>query len=587
MRLTRAGIALIIALLIICPLGAGISYAALTGTPIGPLSFGSRATATRVVGVPTQPTTGASVAPSARPSNAPVSSGSPAPATSARPATSAAPGVTATVGAARPSVAPSGGPTATVAARPGTTPTGVTGTLLTVAYDSYAPYFPVRIAETQGFYQTRNLNVRDVAFGLNGDFTESERRAALKSGQFDILLTTLDAVALFPDDSTGKVVAIIDESAGADKIVARTPIVRLNDLRGKRIAYSAGSVSEFYLYASLNLVGLKASDVQLKPVDTVDEAVDLFVKNQVDAVVGWEPTIQAAIDSGGKVLLGSDNYRAILDVIVVSTKALNEKPDAVQAFLDAWFEAVKLTTDDPQAAGAAVVKSGDNDWTGVNQPSDYTDALKLAAQATLGQNAFALQSPALVANRLTEISTIWRAGGKQLANVDPTKLIDGSFVQKSAASGHYNNTQAPLNPSFTLAQQIAVPKLTPEQTGQTQAVAELPLKQVEFQPDSTELTEKGRADILAQIVPVLKQTPGLYLKVEGSAFQPAGDSPQANEAFARARAQSVIFFLIGQGIDGNRLIEGYIKPQFPGSTNPNEQAQDRRVVFTLVQPGGR
>lgn len=601
MRLTRAGIALIIALLIICPLGAGISYAALTGTPIGPLAFGSRATATatRAAVVPAQPTTGASLAPSSRPSSSPTASGSPAPSASARPSTSAAPsaapGVTATIGNALPSAAPSGapsaapggGPTATVAARTGTTPTAATGANITVAYDSYAPYFPVRIAETQGLYRTRNLNVKQVAFGLNGDFNEEQRRAALKSGNFDVLLTTLDAVALFPDDSTGKVVAIIDESAGADKIVARAPITRLNDLRGKRIAYSAGSVGEFYLYASLNLVGLKASDVQLRPVDTVDAAVDLFVKNQVDAVVGWEPTIQAAIDSGGKVLLGSDNYRAILDVIVVSTKALNEKPAAVQAFLDAWFEAVKLTTDAPQAAGAAVVKSGDNAWTGVSQPSEYTDALKLAAQATLGQNAFALQSPALLANRLNEIGTIWRAGGKQLATVDPAKLIDGSLVQKSVAAGRYNNTQAPLNASFTLAQQIAVPKLTPEQTGQTQAVAELPLKQVEFQPDSTELTAKGRADILAQIVPVLKQTPGLYLKVEGSAFQPAGDTPQANEAFARARAQAVIFFLIGQGIDGNRLIEGYIKPQYPGSTNPTEQAQDRRVVFTLVQPGGR
>ena len=92
MRLTRAGIALIIALLIICPLGAGISYAALTGTPIGPLSFGSRATATatRAAVVPAQPTTGASVAPSARPSSSPAASGSPAPSTSARPSTSAA-----------------------------------------------------------------------------------------------------------------------------------------------------------------------------------------------------------------------------------------------------------------------------------------------------------------------------------------------------------------------------------------------------------------------------------------------------------------------------------------------------------------
>jgi hypothetical protein len=50
MRLTRAGIALIIVLLVICPVLAGISYAALSGQPVGPIAFGSKATAT-----PTQP----------------------------------------------------------------------------------------------------------------------------------------------------------------------------------------------------------------------------------------------------------------------------------------------------------------------------------------------------------------------------------------------------------------------------------------------------------------------------------------------------------------------------------------------------
>jgi outer membrane protein OmpA-like peptidoglycan-associated protein len=118
-------------------------------------------------------------------------------------------------------------------------------------------------------------------------------------------------------------------------------------------------------------------------------------------------------------------------------------------------------------------------------------------------------------------------------------------------------------------------------------VVELPLKQIAFKPDSAELTDQGKNDLLAQIVPVLRQTPGLYLRVDGSAYQPPTDTPEQNKEFAQARAQAVIFFLIGQGIDQNRLIPGYLPPQFPGSADPNQQQQDRRVVFTLVQQGGR
>ena len=160
-------------------------------------------------------------------------------------------------------------------------------------------------------------------------------------------------------------------------------------------------------------------------------------------------------------------------------------------------------------------------------------------------------------------------------------------MQKSAGSGGLASTRPPANPTFVLTSAIVLPRLTPEQIGQTQAVAELPLKQIAFLPDSTILSEQGQRDLLAQVVPVLKQTPGLYLKVEGSAAQPLGDTAQANEQFARARAQAVIFFLIGQGIDPNRLLEGYLPPQFPNSQDENQLQQDRRVVFTLVQPGGR
>ncbi len=588
MRLTRAGIALIFFLMIACPLGALVSYAALTGTAIGPLSFGARATTTPTApGLPVAIATG-TVAPAALPSAPP----SAAPSTSPRsqpPLPSTAPttgNTTATSAAPRPSGAATG-PTSTAAAPAVTAPTTPATANLTVAYDSYAPYFPVRIAETQGYYKARNLTIKQVPFGLGGDYNEEQRRAALKSGTFDILLTTLDAVALFGDDQTGKVVALVDESAGADKIVVRPSIARLNDLKGKRIAYSTGSVGEFYLYASLNLVGLKGSDVLLRPAESVDKAVDLFVRNEVDAVVGWEPTIQAALDSGGKLLLGTDNYRAILDVVVVSTKALNEKPAAVQSFLDAWFQAVKLTTDDPQAAGAAVVRSGDTAWTGIKQPQDFVDALSLVAQATLGQNTFALQNPALLGGRLREIGTVWRAGGRPIADVDPTKLIVGSLAAKSNAAGGLGSSRPPVNATFSLTETIQLPQLTPGQLGQTQAVAELPLKQLAFRPNSAILTEQGRTDLATQVVPVLKQTPGLYLRIDGSAAQPLGDTAQENEAFARQRAQAVIFYLLGQGIDGNRLIEGYLKPQFPGSTDETQLIQDRRVVFTLVQVGGR
>jgi NitT/TauT family transport system substrate-binding protein len=579
MRLTRAGVALIIFLLIACPIASLVSYAALARTTLGPLNFGA-ATAT-----PGRSATAIQVAgqtPTARPTVRATTATQPTAAV-----TQSAGGTATAAGQPKPSQAATA-PGATAAA-PGSPTTAASGQTVTVAYDAYVPYFPVRIADVQGYYKAQHVQVKQVPFDLNGNsYDENQRRQALRDGTFDVLLTTLDAAALFNDDQTGKIVAIVDESAGADKIVARAPIARLNDLKGKRIAFSGGSVSEFFLYANLGLVGLKPSDVQLQPKEGVDDAVKAFTDGQADAVVGWEPNIDDAMQSqGAKVLIGSDNFRAILDVMVVSTKALNEKPAAVQAFVNAWFQAVKLTTDDPQAAGAAVVQSGDTDWSGVAQPADFVDGLKLVAQATLGQNAFALRDASTLGDRIGEAQNLWRTAGKQVANVDPTTLVDTRFVQQAASQANLDSTKPPVNASFVLTAKIAAPQLTPEQLGQTQAVAELPLKQIDFASDSAVLTDQGRKDLMEQIVPVLKRTPGLYLRVDGSAAQPGDDTDKANEDFARQRAQAVIYFLISQGVDGNRLLPGYIKPQFPHSPDENQLKQDRRVVFTLVQPGGR
>jgi NitT/TauT family transport system substrate-binding protein len=585
MRLTRAGIALLIFLLIACPVLSVASYAALSGSDIGPFQFGGDSDATETprgqgIALPTATNVGGGTRTGTGTATQRAAAASPSPTRDL--------GVVPLPASAVPSAAPSSGAapaaTATRAAA-----SNVPAMSLSVAYDAYAPYLPVRIAEEEGYYRARNLAVQQIPFGLGGnDYNEEQRRAALRDGKFDVLLTTLDAVALFGNEQTGKVVAIVDESAGADKIVARAPIQRLNDLRGKRITYSAGSVGEFYLYATLNLVGLKASDVQLVPAESVEEAVEKYRANQADAVVAWEPNVQEALAApNSKLLLGTDNYRAVLDVIVVSTKALAEKPAAVQAFMDAWFEALKLTTDEPERAGEALVAAGDTDWTGVETSEDFTEALGLVAQATLGQNAFALRDASLLGGRLREAQNVWRANGKNVGEVDPTRLIDGSFVQKSSGQGTLGSARPPVNPTFVLTSAIRLPQLTPEQIGQTTAVAELPLKQIAFEPNSAVLSEQGRNDLLTQVVPVLKQTPGLYLRIDGGAAQPITDTEADNRAFAHERAQAVIFFLLGQGIDQNRLIEGYVPPQFPRSQNEAELQQDRRVVFTLVQPGGR
>src|SRR5690242_82181 len=133
---------------------------------------------------------------------------------------------------------------------------------VTFAFDAFATYYPGIIIDVKGLLKKRGYDLALVPFGFEGmnDLTEDQRWAKLKSGEYDVLASTLDGFARVAGPDIGSVTAVIDESAGADKIVGRPEIASINDLKGKQIAFSKGSVSEFFLYYALKLAGMTPQD---------------------------------------------------------------------------------------------------------------------------------------------------------------------------------------------------------------------------------------------------------------------------------------------------------------------------------------
>lgn len=505
--------------------------------------------------------------------------------------TSAAPRPTTAPTAATGAPSESQAPTSEAATAATTTDANGPSRTVTFAFDAFPSYFPGIIAEVNELLQQRGYNLELVPFLLDGqnDFSEQERFDKLRSGEWDVLATTLDGFARQSDPSIGAITAVVDESAGADKLVAKPEIATINDLQGKRIAYSESSVGEYFLYYALSLAGLSPSDVTLVPQPSVADAVNAYTSDQADAVSAWEPDVQAAIDAGGTTLIASDKLRAILDVLITSRNAINNKPEAIQAFHDAWFDALKTMTDNPDEAEQAIIEWGHPDWTFVENPGDLSASLESIAQATLGANQIAFRSPQLLISRMEDAQAVWRRAGQQVPQTDLSQLVDGQFALTSAQNPALASRQPPVNSSFLLTAQVDLPDLSQQEQQQAQEIVKLPLEQIEFQPESTRLTEQAANDLLTQVVPVLKSS-RLYLRIEGSSAWPGPEGRFSEEdirSFAEARATSVATFLSQQGIDPSRLLIGTIPPKFPNSLNEQELAQDRFVRFTLIAPQGR
>ncbi len=457
--------------------------------------------------------------------------------------------------------------------------------------DAFGSYFTLQQMQMAGKDIEHGFHLGIVPFFLDEDpayeVSEEQRTALLNSGQWDCLLTTLDSVAL---KSPGVITAIVDESAGADQLWARD-VPTVNDLSGKRITFSRGSVGEYFVYYVLSIAQLSPrSDVTLMPQDSVADAVEFFNSGQADVVSGWEPDIYDAENSEGVPLLSSNQLRIVIDTIVTSRQSIETEADLVQDFHNAWFDTLKAQVEDFDTAAAQIAEWGHNDWSFVypeTATEDFTLWLESVAQADLGDNAFVMRDTRPIVNRLQIARRVWAASDLEVPTDDVEDLVNGGFVLRAAEQASLQPNGTPVNDTFSISAQL---DLTDVATGDAATLAVLPCRTFSFLPESTELTLESRRILDSCVVPTLSQSVGLFLKVTGSSAWPANEPPYTEDDIlevAEGRAQSVVDYLVSQGIDPARfIIETALPPEERQNTDdPNLQQLDRFVELTLITAG--
>jgi len=457
--------------------------------------------------------------------------------------------------------------------------------------DAFASYYTLQQMQMSGVDVANGFHLGIVPFFLNDDpaydVSEEQRTALLESGKWDCLLTTLDSVAL---TSPGVITAIVDESAGADQLWVRG-VQTINDLKGKRIAFSRGSVGEYFVYYTLSIARLNPRfDVTLLPFDSVADAVTAFNEGKADVVSGWEPDIYEAEKGGGVALLSSSQMRIVIDVMVTSRQSIAGEAELVQKFHDSWFATLKAQVENFDTAAAQIAKWGNNDWSLIseaNAAQDLRDSLASLAQADLGANAFVMRDPTPILNRLSIARRVWAASGATVPADDVANLVNPGFVSRSAAQASLQPNGKPINSTFSISANI---DLSGVDTSDSETLAVLPCRRFSFVPESTALTLESRRILDECAVPTLQQSIGLFLRVKGSAAWPGPKGTYTEDeilTFAQARSEAVVDYLVSKGIDRTRfIVEATLPPKEHWETDSAEiQAEDRFVEMTLLTVG--
>ncbi len=196
-------------------------------------------------------------------------------------------------------------------------------------------YEPLYLARHAGLLKEADFRLVELSSG-------SETGRAFREDMLEGAALTLDEVLYLVQDGKDPVILLVlDESHGADTVLARKDIRNLADLKGKRIAVEVSAVETYTLTRALQHAGLTLSDVT--PVYLPSEQhLPAFKAGRVDAVVTYEPVKTKILALGAVELFNSSRIPGeIVDVLVVRRDYLEKHPKRAAALRHAWFAALE------------------------------------------------------------------------------------------------------------------------------------------------------------------------------------------------------------------------------------------------------
>jgi outer membrane protein OmpA-like peptidoglycan-associated protein len=188
-------------------------------------------------------------------------------------------------------------------------------------------------------------------------------------------------------------------------------------------------------------------------------------------------------------------------------------------------------------------------------------------------NAKVAKAKVTIVQKGTPFNSVVESGGSYKQDIPGL----GWYVLTSVAEGYLNATdsiQAVDENQTSLVKNLV---MTPIEVGLT-----VRLKNIYFDFDKTTLKEESFVE-LNKVVDFLNQNPHISIEISGHTDSKGSDEYNLN--LSQGRSQSVVDYLIGQGIAANRLqAHGYGETK-PIDTNDTEEgrANNRRVEFTVLK----
>lgn len=431
--------------------------------------------------------------------------------------------------------------------------------------DAFSGYAILRSDEMKQQLRSRGIKLDLVDDGAD----YGKRLDGLASGELQMAAFPIDAL-LKASEQKGSlpatIVAIIDESRGADALVAykqKYPTVDSLNSPSTRFVLIGDSPSETLvrvLMHDFQLSGVSESSfVEVASEKELIARYNSGIPAGDEVYVTWEPVVSELLlnDQMHRLMDTSSQSGYIVDALVVSRDFLIKNEAVVQQVLESYFRTLYAFSDATQLE-ELVRRDAESAGTKISKEQAKSLVGGIVWKNTQENFAhFGLQSAnvALIEDMIDRVKRVLLET-KGLAS-DPTGgdsrkiFFERSLSQLNASGFHPGISPEAVRDDIELAE------LTDTQWEQLRPVGTLAVPSLVFARGTSKLTGRSES-ILDELIDKLKSWPEYYVMIRGNAGS-RGDL-EANRMLAKQRADAALQYLLSKGVAEKRIraVEGEI-----------------------------
>lgn len=294
---------------------------------------------------------------------------------------------------------------------------------LGLAIVSWPGYEYFYLAEVKQLARPFGLELRVPQYGSLID-----QRQAYERGDVQAMATTVPEALAICHEKPARcplLVLVLDVSNGADRVLARAPLSRPEQLLGRRVGLERTVLQEYILLRSFGERPVHlARDVRLV-FDAPEALIQRFRNGDLDAVVTYppfdaplssEPRFQAVFSS--RQIPGE-----IADVLAVDPAYARSNPRQVKALVQTWWAARDYARRYPQEARAVMAQRQQI------SPSQYQSTEQGLSYPDANQQRFLLAPDGPLMRAMRRMARLMHASGRLSGEV-PLPALRQDFLQR-------------------------------------------------------------------------------------------------------------------------------------------------------------